>query len=175
MKGKRGWLRDRAHTPSYGYSIDEEGNVDTYDIEGKCWIRPMMSISLEGLEPVENVSLMDCYTEETPFSGKYWVIYRNGNQNERIEATSVDSTHTPEMLCVILEDYELILNDDNGIDNWNGYIFSDSGQWIENGHPWPLADKTRTIIASNLDVYDAEGNLILEKSKYSDINWESIY
>mgnify|MGYP003089328259 FL=1 len=102
------------------------------------------------------------------------MIYRNGHQNERIEATSVDSTHVPEMLHAVLEDYELTLNDDDGADNWTGYILSETGEWIDDGYSWPLADKTKTIIASNLDVYDDEGNLILAKSRYSDIDWSTV-
>lgn len=174
VTGKRGWLRDCGHGIAFEYTLDESGNIDSYWSDSEAWVRPMMSISLDGLEPVQLETSIDCYNEKTPFGGKYWVIYRNGHQNERIEATSVDSTHVPEMLHAVLEDYELTLNDDDGSDNWTGYILSDSGEWIEDGYSWPLADKTRTIIASNLDIYDNEGNLILPKSKYSDIDWDSI-
>lgn len=174
VAGKRGWLRDRGHGIAFEYSLDESGSIDSYWSDRECGIRPMMSISLEGLEPVESEITIDCYNEETPFSGRYWVIYRNGHHDERIEATSVDSTHTSKMLYAVLEDYELTLNEGDGADNWTGYILSDSGEWIEDGYSWPLADKTRTIIASNLDIYDDEGNLILAKSKYSDIDWSTV-
>ena len=174
VTGKRGWLRDRGHGIAFEYTLDEGGNIDSYWSDSEAWVRPMMSISLDGLEPVQLETSIDCYNEETPFGGKYWVIYRNGHQNERIEATSVDSTHVPEMLHAVLEDYELTLNDDDGADNWTGYILSETGEWIDDGYSWSLADKTKTIIASNLDVYDDEGNLILAKSRYSDIDWSTV-
>lgn len=174
VKGKRGWLRDRGHGIAFEYTLDEGGNIDSYWTSSEAWVRPMMSVSLEGLEPVEHETAVDYYNEDTPFSGKYWVIYRNGHHDERIEATSVDSTHTPDQLNAVLENYELNLNDEHGADNWTGYILSDSGQWEENGRAWPLADKTKTIIASNLDVYDAEGKLLLKKTKYSDVDWNNI-
>lgn len=174
VNGKRGWLRDRGHGIAFEYTLDESGNIDSYWGDSEAWVRPMMIVSLDGLDPVPLEIPIDCYNEETPFGGKYWVIYRNGHQNERIEATSVDSTHVPEMLHAILKDYELTLNYNDGTDNWTGYILSDSGEWIEAGYSWPLADKTRTIIASNLDIYDDEGNLILAKTKYSDIDWSTV-
>lgn len=174
VAGKQGWLRDRGHGMGHDYTLDTDGSIYPQWGNYEAWVRPMMSVSLEGLEIVNHEAVIDYYNEETPFIGKYWVIYRNGHQNERIEATSVDSTYAPEMLHAVLEDYELTLNNDDGADNWTGYILSDSGEWIEDGYSWPLADKTRTIIASNLDIYDDEGNLILAKSKYSDIDWSTV-
>lgn len=172
--GKRGWLRNRGHGIAFEYTLDEGGSIDSYWTDSEAWVRPMMCISLDGLEEAQTETPDDCYNEDTPFNGRYWVIYRNGHQDERIEATSCDSTRAPEMLHAILDDYELELNENDGSDNWTGYILSESGEWIDDGYSWPLADKTRTIIASNLDIFDDEGNLILEKSKYSDIDWSNI-
>lgn len=77
-------------------------------------------------------------------------------------------------MYAVLKNYELNLNEDDGADNWTGYILTNSNQWENDGYAWPLADKTKTIIASNLDIYDEEGKLILPKMKYSEINWNKI-
>lgn len=99
---------------------------------------------------------------------RYWIIFREGFRNNRIEMSSVDSTVAEDRLYIVWNK-SLNLNITEGMSRCHQYF-------LENGHSWKymsdyrrLSDKATEVIASNLDVYDASGKLIIKKTSYENI------
>lgn len=110
---------------------------------------------------------------ESPFNQKYWVIFTEAYRGDRVEASSIDSTISPEELYFIW-DSSIELNDTSGSDECDQYYLTDSDEWEQIGSYSRLTDGASSIIASNLDVYDAAGNIICKGCAFSDIDWSLI-
>lgn len=125
------------------------------------------------LENKNKSSAMYALLSTHPFEQQYWVIFTEGSRDDRVEVSTVNSPVNRERLCIIW-DRELKLNDDNGQSVCNQYYLN-NGEWETIGTYHLLSGYASNIIASNLDIYDNNGNLIFEKCAYSDIDWSLIY
>ena len=109
--------------------------------------------------------------EDSPFEGKYWVIFTEGTRNDRVEATSVDAIS---LKLRVIWDGALYLSKTNGGSKYIQYYLDENGEWCEMGKYFRFSDSASNVIASNLDVYDSNGNRLLEGCAYSDIDWDLI-
>ena len=109
--------------------------------------------------------------EDSPFEGKYWVIFTEGTRNDRVEATSVDAIS---LKLRVIWDGALYLSKTNGGSKYIQYYLDENGEWCEMGKYFRFSDSASNVIASNLDVYDGNGNLLLKGCAYSDIDWDLI-
>ena len=109
--------------------------------------------------------------EDSPFEGKYWVIFTEGTRNDRVEATSVDAIS---LKLHVVWDGALYLSKTNGGSKYIQYYLDEKGRWCEMGKYFRFSDNASNVIASNLDVYDSNGNLLIEGCAYSDIDWDLI-
>lgn len=107
---------------------------------------------------------------ETPFQQRYWVIFMDGTRN-RIEASSVDSS--AENLSIVWNG-GLRLNNSSGASFRIQYYLNPYGQWIRFGTWSALSGSAKSVIASNLDIVDQNGNLVLEKRTYADVDLYSL-
>ena len=105
-----------------------------------------------------------------PFEQQYWVIFTEGSRGDRVELSTVDSAVNREDLQIIWTK-KLVLNYNTNQADCNQFYLDTNGEWIPMGTYHRLSDNATTIIASNLDVYDKDGNLIVAKSSYSDLDW----
>ncbi len=111
--------------------------------------------------------------DEHPFEQKYWVIFKEGTRKNRVEMSTVDSNIDRGNLHIIW-DHGLYLNNTDGQSKCNQYCLNEENEWLQIGTYNRLSDYASSIIASNLDVYDAQGNLLAGKCAYSDVDWSCV-
>lgn len=112
-------------------------------------------------------------SELYPFEQTYWVIFTEGFRNDRVEASTIDSTLSEDKLHIVWST-SLELNNKSGASKCLQYYLDDNNKWVSIGDYHLLSSKATNVIASNLDIYDKNGKLILEKSQYKDIDWDVI-
>lgn len=145
--------------------------------DGKCWVK------YEGcwgvIELTDRNGDKDVAGEEEqgqddlPFDQQYWVIFREGFRENRIEMSTVDSDMDRQKLCIIW-DGGLTLNITDGMSECDQYYLKRAGEWKQIGEYEVLSNYATEVIASNLDVYDSEQNLIVPKTDYSDVNIDEL-
>lgn len=108
-----------------------------------------------------------------PSNQKYWVIFTEGYRNDRVEMSTIDST-VPLKDLYIVWDTSLRINNSSKSGKCKQYYLDEKGEWVYIGEYGRLTDKATNIIASNLDIYDAHGNLIVKKSSYNSVNWNIV-
>lgn len=108
-----------------------------------------------------------------PFDQEYWIIFREGFRNDRIEMSTVDSNMDREDLYIIW-DGGLNLNITDGMSECDQYYLNSAGEWKQIGEYDVLSNYATEVIASNLDIYDASGNLIVSKTDYSDVDIDGL-
>lgn len=113
------------------------------------------------------------YYDTTPFQQKYWVIFTEGYRNDRVEASTIDSNIPAEQLTIIW-DSALEISDSSGSDGCDQYYLDDNGEWIYMGNYHRLTDNATNVLASNLDVVDQNGNVVVSRSPYSMIDWNKV-
>lgn len=99
---------------------------------------------------------------------RYWIIFREGFRNNQIEMSSVDST-VPEDRLYIVWNKSLNLNITEGMSQCHQYFLENVNNWKYMSDYRRLSDKATEVIASNLDVYDSSGKLIIKKTTYENI------
>ena len=112
-------------------------------------------------------------TEKYPFEQTYWVIFTEGFREDRVEASTIDSPIAAENLYLVW-DTALILSDRTGESTCKQYYLDEDNRWVFMSDYHLLTSNATNVIASNLDIYDADGNLILKKCDYRDIDWENV-
>lgn len=103
-----------------------------------------------------------------PTSQKYWVIFREGYRGNRIEMSTFD-TPLEEGTFHIVWNRNLLLSDNTGMSKCEQYEILNNS-WNKMRDYRVLSDKATEIIASNVDVYDKNGNLVKSKINYSDVS-----
>lgn len=111
--------------------------------------------------------------DTTPFQQKYWVIFTEGYRNDRVEASTFDSNIPAEQLTIIW-DSALEISDSSGSDGCDQYYLDNNGEWIYMGNYHRLTDKATNVLASNLNVVDRNGNVVVSRIPYSMIDWNKI-
>ncbi len=129
--------------------------------------------SAEVITEDRNASETLNYYDTTPFQQKYWVIFTEGYRNDRVEVSTIDSSLPPDKLA-ILWDSALELNDSSGSDGCEQYYLDENGEWVYMRKYHRLTDKATNVIASNLDVVDRSGNIIVAKSPYAMVDWNKV-
>lgn len=107
-----------------------------------------------------------------PTSQKYWVIFKEGFRNDRIELSTFD-TKLQEGSFHIIWDGNLLLSNDGGMSRCEQFSIVNN-QWNKDREYGILTDWATEIIASNVDIYDGEGNLIKAKTDYSKISMDML-
>lgn len=107
-----------------------------------------------------------------PTSQKYWVIFKEGFRNDRIEMSTFD-TELQEGSFHIIWDENLLLNNDDGMSRCEQFSIVNN-QWSKDREYGILTDWATEIIASNVDIYDGKGNLIKAKTDYSKISMDML-
>ncbi len=158
------------HLKGSGWSINSRSDNEdgTHHVKLK---KNNSSISLLATSnnEVNSISLVsENFSNQT-----YWVIFSEGYRNDRIEMSTIDSSLPPDDLYIIW-DTSLVINNSSKSGKCKQYYRDENGEWIYMGEYGRLTDKATKITASNLDIYDKDGNLIMEKTSYYDINWDKI-
>lgn len=98
---------------------------------------------------------------------KYFVIFNDGNENNRIELTVFDTEDGADEPYLCWEGYgdPLELNNNSSVKDCDWYYYDlDTNSWVSfDGHSTGIAECADTIISSNLDVCDSDGTVTLEK------------
>lgn len=101
--------------------------------------------------------------DEYPETGqKYWVIFREGFRNDRIEMSTCNITGNAEDACIEWDE-GLFLKNGNANGEYNQYCL-DENNWKQIGTYNIFTDYATSVIASNMDIYNAAGDLVLEKT-----------
>ncbi len=94
----------------------------------------------------------------------YWIAFKEGYRSGRIELSTCNISGKREK-AYIKWSRNLTLQGANASGRYNQYKLAESGKWEQIGTYVRFSDYATSIIASNLDVYDSEGNLIMAKTK----------
>ena len=110
-----------------------------------------------------------------PNSQKYWVVYRKTNQNNRLWLITTDGTVTLDKLIKKTDNW--LYTDNVTLGAYAQYKI-ENGQWANYGS-WTggtsLSGSVGQLYASNLDIYDENGNLLLAKTdNYDDVDFDKI-
>ncbi len=108
-----------------------------------------------------------------PSDQRYWVVFREGWRNNRIELSTIDSNFAPDKLFIVWNK-GLTLNINPNKATCHQYFLENGRRWVYMWDWGQLTSWASQVIASNLDIYDTNGNLILRRCNYSDVNWNSI-
>lgn len=99
-----------------------------------------------------------------PIDGQsYWVIFNEGFRNDRIEMTTCDINLNTDV-AYICWDSSLDLKNANVVGKYNQYYLNDKGEWEKIGSYSRFTDYATNVVASNLNVYNSSGDLIIPKS-----------
>ena len=170
-------------------------DVDEYSFfyEPVCWVsekRLMTALDEEGFfKPSETCYYGDIYWDGTapsvsnerpdddyeeeihypPYPDKerpYWIIFREGFRDGRVELSVFDITSPTDDLYIVW-DQNLTLSDHSKFGGCNQYYISDMDEWtlFVTGYN-VMSDYATDIIASNLDVYSGSGELVCAKSAW---------
>lgn len=106
-----------------------------------------------------------------PFQQQYWVIFREASRGDRVEASTVNSTADG---LHIVWDRGLYLSSGEGQSECDQYFLTENGQWEKMGSYHTLSDCASEVIASNLNICDTQGNVLIAKSGYDDLDWNAL-
>lgn len=95
---------------------------------------------------------------------KFWVVFTEGFRNERLEMATCDISGY-EKYAYIVWDTSLLLRGANDTGKYNQYCLNEKGNWEQIGSYRRFTDYAVTVIASNLDIYDAYGNKMISKTE----------
>lgn len=112
-------------------------------------------------------------TEEHPFEQQYWIIFTEGTRNNRVEASTITSSLDADELFIVWNG-SLTINNNSGASKCNQYYLDENGKWVKMGSYHRLSDRASNVIASNLDIYDKNGKLLVAKCFYQDLDWDLI-
>ncbi len=102
------------------------------------------------------------YAEYPPEGQEYWVVFEEGFRNNRVEMSTFDITGDDSNVYGVW-DGNLVAKSDTGAVSRCNQFYYDNG-WVYQGDYGILTDKTANIYASNFDIYDKDGNLVVAKS-----------
>lgn len=103
-----------------------------------------------------------------PESGqRYWVIFKEGYRDERIEMSTFNTDINDEREPWILWDRNLTVQNSKVIGDYNQYCLNDDKNWEQIGSYHLLTDYATAIIASNLNIFDSDGKLVVAASVYN--------
>ena len=111
-----------------------------------------------------------------PNTQKYWVVYRRIDAGNRLWLLTMDDTVTLDKL--IKKTDNRLYTDNINVGNRAQYKI-ENGQWANHGS-WTgnttnPASNVSTIYASNLDIYNEDGNLLLAKTdSYDNVDFDAI-
>ena len=110
-----------------------------------------------------------------PNSQQYWVVYRRTDQGNRLWLLTIDGTVTLNKL--IKKNDNRLYTDNITLGAYAQYKI-ESGQWAEynswSGDTSP-AGSVGQLYASNLDIYNEDGNLLVAKTdNYDDVDFDAI-
>ena len=105
-------------------------------------------------------------SEDTPFEQQYWIIFREGYRGNRVEASTIDSPLDADDLSFVWHK-SIELSDKTDSSDCNQYFYSE-GEWEWMRTASLITAWATQVIASNLDVVDKDGNIVLEKTTYEE-------
>lgn len=124
------------------------------------------------LSVVESVD-KSVVSTESPFEQKYWVIFTEKYRDNRVEASTINSSLSTDKLYFVW-DSSVELNDTSSSNECMQFFLNGVNEWEFMGTYHRMTDGATNVLASNLDVYDSDGKLIIKGCPYSEINWEDI-
>lgn len=103
-----------------------------------------------------------------PVNGqKYWVIFREGFRDSRIEMTTCNVAGNNDNLWIEWNG-GLYLKGGEAEDGYNQYCLNEN-TWEQIGTYHIFTDWATSVIASNLDIYNTDGELVLEKTNLYEV------
>jgi len=92
----------------------------------------------------------------------YWIIFREGFRNEQVEMSTFDISSAGDEMVSIIWDCGLRIQNATCEGEYNQYYYNENKEWEYMRSYFVLSDWATDVILSNVDIYDANGNLILK-------------
>lgn len=119
--------------------------------------------------PVSGAASANQKYPQFPSDGQeYWVIFKEGYRNNRVEMSTCNISSDARNAYIVWNKSLLLKNADTEKISkpYNQYGLNDNS-WEKIGAYNKFTDYAAEVIASNLDIYDSNGELLLEKTDYS--------
>lgn len=132
----------------------------------------VMAVGICGVLPASAKNIVIRDLPKYPENGQQcWIIFNEGYRNNRTELSTCNITSSMKNAYIVW-DRSLILQGTASFGDYNQYCLSDNN-WEQIGTYFKFSDFASQVIASNLDVYDSDGNLLLKRTKnYYSLNKE---
>ena len=101
------------------------------------------------------------------------MIFTEEYRDNRVEAATINSSLPADKLYFIW-DSSVELNDTTSSDECMQFFLNGVDEWEFIGTYHRMTDGATNVLASNLDVYDSDGNLLIKGCPYSEIDWTNI-
>lgn len=98
---------------------------------------------------------------------KYWVIFNEGLRSNRLELSTFDVTSGTQPYIIWNNSMRAYVKD-GAVSRSNQFHYTDT-EWIYDRQYGILTDKATRVFASNVPIYDIDGNLLLSATTWIDI------
>ena len=125
------------------------------------------SYELSGDGYVYDASALPNSMPAYPSTGqKYWIIFNEGFRNERLEMSTFDVTGDDSDVKIVWSDNLIGYSSTGTVSRCNQYVYTQN-EWVEIGDYDILSDLSHKVFAANVDVYDANGKIIISANDYN--------
>ncbi|MGN0573778.1 MAG: hypothetical protein ACI4IX_07545, partial [Acutalibacteraceae bacterium] len=104
---------------------------------------------------------------------KYWIIFNEGFRNDRLEMSTFDVSGDESDVRIIWNVNLRVASSTGTISTINQFSYT-TNEWRMDRTYSILSDKATNVFASNVDVYDSEGNKVIDALDWSEIRKEEI-
>ncbi|MDY6061204.1 MAG: DUF6273 domain-containing protein [Oscillospiraceae bacterium] len=98
---------------------------------------------------------------------KYWVIFNEGCRGNRFEMSTFDVDGSDTLPHIIWNGNLIAKSNDGVVSRSNQFSYTKS-EWIFDRNYSILSDKATKVFASNVDIYDSNGNILIHAMKSFD-------
>ena len=152
-----------------GYCRDNgTWEISIKDAMGRNVVSQVFSLITEsGDEGDDNGGESDAFSKESipdyPVDGQdYWIIFKEGYRNNRVELSTCNLNYDTQKNARVIWNKNLTIQGSEIEGKCNQYYYNSDRKWKKIGTYGLLTDWATEVIASNLDVYDKNGNLIVK-------------
>lgn len=107
---------------------------------------------------------------EYPEKGlQYWIVFNEGYRSNRLEMSTFDVSEPSSDVHIVWSKSLKAVCDSGNVSKANQFHY-EGGEWLYDREYSILSDYATNVIASNVDVYDGDNNLIIKASDNYDLS-----
>ena len=104
---------------------------------------------------------------------KYWVVFNEGCRGNRLEMSTFDVEGGTDSPYIVWNGNLLAKSNTGSVSRSNQFSYTES-EWIYDRNYGILSDKATKVFSSNVDVYDANGNILVKATSELETNMKFV-